>query len=316
MTYDKYIVAFSGGKDSTACFLNLLDQGVPTSKIELWHHLVDGRDGIFMDWPVTEDYCRKFAEAFNVPVYFSWKEGGFRREMLRENDYTAPTTFETPYETKTVGGNVGKQSTRKKFPQISPDLNVRWCSAYLKIDICAAAIRNQARFKGLHTCILSGERGQESTARSGYAILERDRADLREGKEPRYVDRLRPIRDWDEQQVWEIIESYGAVVHPCYYLGWSRCSCLFCIFGNANQFASAQLVDPEGFEVVAGYESDFGVTIKRDTDLMTLVASGTPYEAISPELVRLATQRSYTGEIFTNTWTLPAGAYGESIGPS
>lgn len=33
-SYDKYIVSFSGGKDSTACFLYLLDNGVPLQKNE------------------------------------------------------------------------------------------------------------------------------------------------------------------------------------------------------------------------------------------------------------------------------------------
>ena len=51
--YDKYIVAFSGGKDSTACFLHLLECGVPVEKIELWHHDIDGRGRTFMDWEVT-----------------------------------------------------------------------------------------------------------------------------------------------------------------------------------------------------------------------------------------------------------------------
>lgn len=44
-TYDHIIVAFSGGKDSWACLLHLLDLDVERKKIELWHHLVDGREG-------------------------------------------------------------------------------------------------------------------------------------------------------------------------------------------------------------------------------------------------------------------------------
>jgi hypothetical protein len=60
--YDKIIVAFSGGKDSTACFLHLVDQGVPTEKIELWHHDIDGRGPLFMDWESTPSYCRAFAK--------------------------------------------------------------------------------------------------------------------------------------------------------------------------------------------------------------------------------------------------------------
>jgi len=334
LKYDKYIVAFSGGKDSIACFLNLLDQKVPKHKIELWHHLIDGQEQTFMDWEVTEDYCRKFAEAFGVKIYFSWKEGGFKREMLREDQLTAPIQFEIPdiefnkygkmgdhkpwnkYAVRTVGGTKGKKSTRLKFPQISPNLSVRWCSAYLKIDVCAAGVRNQDRFKGLRTVVISGERGEESKARAGYAQLEIDRSDLRNGKVERYVDRMRPIRDWKESEIWAIIERYGVVAHPCYYLGWSRCSCKFCIFGNKDQFASANSISPKQANTLIELENSFGFTMKRDIDLLDLIASGNPYENINDDLSALATSTIYQGEILTNDWSLPSGAYGESCGPS
>src|SRR5437867_1935751 len=81
--YDHIIVAFSGGKDSTAAFLHLLEARMPQERIELWHHEVDGREGSrLMDWPCTPAYCQEFASAFRVPVSFSWREGGFEREML------------------------------------------------------------------------------------------------------------------------------------------------------------------------------------------------------------------------------------------
>ena len=53
--YDKYIVSFSGGKDSTALLLFLIDNGVDKSKIELWHQEIDGRGENFFDWEVTPD---------------------------------------------------------------------------------------------------------------------------------------------------------------------------------------------------------------------------------------------------------------------
>ena len=68
--YEKILVAFSGGKDSIACLLTLIEHGVPRGKIELHHHLVDGRENTkgavtnLFDWPCTEDYCRKFASNF------------------------------------------------------------------------------------------------------------------------------------------------------------------------------------------------------------------------------------------------------------
>lgn len=165
INYDHYIVAFSGGKDSMACFLHLLDLGIPKEKIELWHHLVDGREGsTLMDWPVTEDYCRKVAKAFGVKIFFSWKTDGFEGEMLRNNSLTKPNKYE--FENDNIiecglsGGVHGTPSTRQKFPQVSPDLRVRWCSAYLKIDVCTASINNQVRFNNTKTIILSGERAE------------------------------------------------------------------------------------------------------------------------------------------------------------
>ena len=118
LDYDYYVVCFSGGKDSLACVLALLEAGVPKAKLELMHHEVDGReeDGTyFMDWPCTAAYCRSFAAAFGIPLYFSWREGGFRREMLRDGTPTAPTHFETP-DGEFVRGGGGAPGKRKMFP--------------------------------------------------------------------------------------------------------------------------------------------------------------------------------------------------------
>jgi 3'-phosphoadenosine 5'-phosphosulfate sulfotransferase (PAPS reductase)/FAD synthetase len=322
--YDKYIVCFSGGKDSIALVLHLLEQGVDQNKIELWHHDIDGEVAVdernFMDWPITKGYCLAFANAFNMPLYFSWREGGFKREMLRNNQPTGDIYFEDEnFNIIRLESRKGERynNTRMKFPQVSADLSTRWCSAYLKIDICASAIRNQKRFEGIRTLVLTGERGEESSARGKYNILEADRSDLRKGKSPRYVDHFRPIRDWKEQEVWAIMERWNVRPHPAYEMGFGRVSCMKCIFGNADQFASAYAIDPEGTQEIANYEKQFGVTIKRKESVEDLVAKGTPYEAITPELKRLAMEKIYPHQIILpeGTWKLPAGAYGESCGP-
>lgn len=319
-SYDKYIVNFSGGKDSTALLLFLLENGVDKGKIELWHQEIDGRGQSLFDWEVTPDYCRKLGAAFGIPVYFQWKEGGFVREMLREHQRTAPVFFEMPDGiVSQTGGEKGKQSTRRKFPQPSPDLRVRWCSAYLKIDVCATALRHQERFRDIRTLVLSGERGEESKQRAGYAILEPDKADLRNGKTPRHIDRFRPIRDWKEQQIWDLLEKYRVRPHPCYFMGFGRCSCKFCVFGNCDQFASAACVSHRQANELINLEKDFGYTMKRDTDLKTLIRKGNPYLAITPYLRRLATSYEYTAPILVpqyKQWQLPSGAFHKCGGPT
>lgn len=316
-------MAFSGGKDSIACFLHLLDIGIPKEKIELWHHLVDGAEGsTLMDWPVTEDYCRQFAEAFGVPIYFSWKQGGFEREMLRENALTAPVSFEIPSQDDNViecgisGGQRGTRSTRMKFPQVSPDLRVRWCSAYLKIDVCTAGINNQSRFHHSKTLVISGERAEESPARAKYSTFEPDRSDNRNGRNRRLVDRWRPVHKWTTKQVWDIIEKYRVNPHPAYQLGFGRLSCMFCIFGNSNQFASANFIAAQRFNKLVRYERYFGLSIKRNIYLPDLIKSGKPYKTITRELAIQAVSKIYDQPIFVTIWKTPAGAFADSTGPT
>lgn len=321
LTYDYIIVGFSGGKDSVASFLHLLEMGVPVEKIELWHHIVDGREGSkLMDWPCTNSYCREFARFFKVPIYYTWKVGGFEGEMLRENALTQPVSFEAPQpdgsiKVITVGGERGKLNTRRSFPQIAADLSVRWCSSYLKIDNAKRALCNQERFRNKRTLFITGERAQESPGRAGYAKMEVDLSDARNGRLARHIDRWRPVHGWDEAEVWAILQRWKINPHPAYRLGWGRCSCSACIFGSANQFASLQQIYNEQFEAIAGYEDEFNRTVRRDMSIREWAAKGTPYEMeLSDILAALSEEFTESIEV-PGQWLLPAGAFSESAGP-
>lgn len=322
LSYDYYIIAFSGGKDSLACLLHLIDQGVDRSKIELWHHLVDGREGsTLMDWACTEDYCNKVAKAMDLPIFFSWKEGGFEKEMLRNGNPTAPSHFELPEDNLIecgLTGGKGPDGTRMKFPQVSADLRVRWCSAYLKIDVCVAAVNNQERFHNSRTLIVTGERAEESPARAKYKEFEPDRADRRNGKMKRHVDHWRPVHAWKEGEVWNIIEDHKINPHPAYRLGWGRLSCMKCIFGSKDQWASVRNVDPKGFNRISEYEEQFGMSIHRTKSVNEQANEGEVFKAccngISQELKEAAMKVEYDLPVFVDEWEQPAGAFGDSAG--
>lgn len=273
-----------------------------------------------MDWPVTRDYCRAFAAAFDLRLFFSWKVGGFEREMSRHESRTAPIAFETPNDgLQTVGGTGGKLGTREVFPQVSPDLRVRWCSPYLKIDVGAAALRNQPRFNGKRTLFVTGERAAESSARAKYQTFEPDRADGRDGRKARYVDHWRPVHAWSEREVWAALERHAVNPHPAYRLGWGRVSCAACIFGNPAQWASLRAVAPAQFAAVAALEARWGKTIARKGSVIERADKGRAYAAaVAGPLADLAAGDFFTEPIrlAPGEWKLPAGAFGDGCGPS
>lgn len=327
-SYDHYIVATSGGKDSFACLAYLILNNVPRSKIELWHHCIDGKQGAngtrsFFDWPVTEDYTKRLGETFGIPVFYSWKRGGFHRELFRENSRTAPTHFECPDPEDndniiecSLGGLRGKLSTRLKFPQVSGNLLHRWCSSALKIDVCTMALNNQKRFLNKRTLVLSGERAEESPMRAKYKEFEKDRADNRNGKRiNRHVDRLRPVHSWKVQKIWDAMREFKIVPHPCYRLGWGRLSCISCIFGSSSQWASLASFHPDLIDEIAEYEKRFSLTIDRKLSVWEKIERGMVYPGMDPDIIKLGMGSTYNSEIRTTNWQLPSGAFGENAGP-
>lgn len=318
--YDVIMVGFSGGRDSVACVLNLLKMGVNPNCIELHHHDIDGREGdVFMDWKCTRSYCQKFADELGLKIYFSWKVGGFEREMLREDARTAPVRFEVPLgdgiQVLQSGGVGGNESTRRKFPQVSADLSVRWCSSYLKIGVCSSSISGQDRFNGKSVLLITGERAEESPNRALYYQFEPHTTNA--PTKGRTVHQYRMVQAWTADAIWEIMREFGVDPHPAYKLGLGRCSCLGCIFGNGDQWAMIREIEPERFEKIASYEEEFGVTIQRDRSVRELADKGS-FEITDKDLIALATSEDYYLPILINKedWTLPIGAYANGCGPT
>ena len=163
--YDKIIVLFSGGKDSLASVLDLLELGVPKNKIELWHHNIDGEHPTRrMDWPVTQAYVKAVAEYLDLTLRVSWRVNGFWGEVYRigaswpiryidtgsggvkECRLSVKQARSTELREKVLD-NLEQQELegmglRMKFPAKSGDLATRWCSSILKITVADAVIRN------------------------------------------------------------------------------------------------------------------------------------------------------------------------------
>jgi hypothetical protein len=147
----KIIVFFSGGKDSLACLLYVIElvlsMGLePSETIECIHHCVDGRPWFYggsgineFDWPCTEDYCRAICACLGIPLLFNFREGGLMGEVLKggEGDPlvgkwekskkvgprpTARMYLEMPPGNGNffVSGGIGEARTRRSMPPLGP----------------------------------------------------------------------------------------------------------------------------------------------------------------------------------------------------
>ena len=117
-----------------------------------------------------------------------------------------------------------------------------------------------------------------------------------------------------------MLRRHGIVPAPAYRLGWSRFSCIACIFGNPDQWASMRYLAPDWFERIAAHEDGFGRTIQRDWSIRALADRGRPYQSLieQPDLARKTLQHAWNKPVTTRPdgWTIPAGAFGNGAGPA
>lgn len=176
--YDLIVVLISGGKDSVACYLKLIELGVPKEKIEFWHHDIDGGHPTRrMDWKCTQNYVKALADAEGVKLRVSYRVNGFFGELYRIGasepiEWIDPDTGEIKQcklssnylkcrelkeqATEEMEELLKQYGYRMKFPAKTGDLSRRWCSAYLKICVADTVVSNLDRLGELEE--LGGKR--------------------------------------------------------------------------------------------------------------------------------------------------------------
>lgn len=339
--YDLIAVLLSGGKDSIACYYKLLELGVPRNKIEFWHHNIDGgHPSRRMDWRCTQNYVKSFAEAEGIPLRTSWRVNGFFGELYRIGDsepveWMEPDTGEirqcrlSPNYLKCqeikqqapedMDEQLRQMGYRMKFPMKTGDLSRRWCSAYLKIMVADTVMSNLEKTKrNAKILVVSGERRGESAGRSKYNEMEIHRTNA-EKKAHRLVHQWRPVIDYSEKDVWEVLKRHKVNPHPCYRAGWNRCSCAMCIFSTPKLFAGIKELYPEDYELLKQDEKTLGFTLDNKCDLDSFVgnAKSCVYHGDQEALHSLITGDFLQDEVYvTGNWLYPAGAFhGAEGGP-
>lgn len=382
--YDLIVVLISGGKDSVACYLKLIELGVPKEKIEFWHHDIDGGHPTRrMDWKCTQNYVKALADAEGVKLRVSYRVNGFFGELYRIGasepiEWIDPDTGEIKQcklssnylkcrelkeqATEEMEELLKQYGYRMKFPAKTGDLSRRWCSAYLKICVADTVVSNLDRLGeleelggkrhkfpakgGTHSgrwcsgnlkaavqdsvtanleetkhdkkiLIVSGERRGESAGRSKYNEMEIHRTNAT-AKAHRVVHQWRCCIDYSEKDVWELLKRHHINPHPCYRIGWNRCSCMMCIFSTPRLFAGVKELFPDDYASLRHDEEVLGFTLDNKKNLDEFIGD-TPSCVCRNDkkaIHLILTGEFRTEDIYTKNWNYPVGAFHGADGGS
>lgn len=382
--YDLIVVLISGGKDSVACYLKLIELGVPKEKIEFWHHDIDGGHPTRrMDWKCTQNYVKALADAEGVKLRVSYRVNGFFGELYRIGasepiEWIDPDTGEIKQcklssnylkcrelkeqATEEMEELLKQYGYRMKFPAKTGDLSRRWCSAYLKICVADTVVSNLDRLGeleelggkrhkfpakgGTHSgrwcsgnlkaavqdsvtanleetkhdkkiLIVSGERRGESAGRSKYNEMEIHRTNAT-AKAHRIVHQWRCCIDYSEKDVWELLKRHHINPHPCYRIGWNRCSYMMCIFSTPRLFAGVKELFPDDYASLRHDEEVLGFTLDNKKNLDEFIGDTPSCVCWNDKkaIHSILTGEFGTEDIYTENWNYPVGAFHGADGGS
>lgn len=215
-----------------------------------------------------------------------------------------------------LGGLGGK---RLKFPAKGGTHQGRWCSGSLKAAVQDSVTSNLDKTKAdVKVLVVSGERRGESAGRAMYNEMEVHRTNA-EKKSHRIVHQWRPVIDYSEKDVWEVLKRHNANPHPCYRAGWNRCSCAMCIFSTPKLFSGIRELYPEEYAALRQDEIILGFTLDNKCDLDTFVgeAKSCVYHGDARAIHNLITGEFTPDDVYVKgEWRYPAGAFhGAEGGP-
>lgn len=206
---------------------------------------------------------------------------------------------------------------RHRFPAKGSSHQGRWCSGNLKAAVQDSITSNlDETRKDVKILIVSGERRGESAGRAKYNEMEIHRTNA-ESRAHRIVHQWRPLIDHSEKDVWEIMKRHRVNPHPCYRIGWNRCSCAMCIFSTPALFAGIRELFPEEYAALKKDEEILGFTLdnKKNLDEFIGCAKSCVYHGDSAAMRSILTGEFAPEDIFVkDRWLYPAGAFHGSEG--
>jgi 3'-phosphoadenosine 5'-phosphosulfate sulfotransferase (PAPS reductase)/FAD synthetase len=202
--FDTYILAYSGGRDSTAALYWCLEH-IPAGRLRIAHHPTGA------DWPQLAPYIDSVAHHTGATI-----------ETVALGDLPLPpgsTEREAFAGARTLFDLV---AIRGRWPSYWQ----RYCTTYLKAWPLRLYAANLPR-----PVLIFGERAEESEARARRPHLG---PDTFKGPNRYCFPIFRPILSWTSAHVDAYLQAHGAPANPIYTHA-PRCSCWLCPLLAANR---------------------------------------------------------------------------------
>lgn len=224
-----FVVNHSGGKDSQAMMIKLLEQ-VPASQMVTVHACLGE-----VEWTGALELAKAQSEAAGVPFIVA---------KAAKKDFLSMVE--------------GRFASRPEVPSW-PSAKHRQCTSDLKRGPIEREIRTYAKEHGkllIVSCV--GIRAAESNSRSKLEPFKLSTGNSKAGRE--WYDWL-PIFSLSTEEVFSTIKAAGQEPHWAYKAGNQRLSCVFCIMGSPKDIANGAKHRPELFERYRALEEKTGYTM-------------------------------------------------------
>lgn len=242
-----FVANHSGGKDSQACLIALLEAGVPASQIIVVHASLGA-----MEWAGAQEKAQEHALAHNLPF------------LVAKANKSLLDMVERRYE------------SRPGVPSW-PSASTRQCTSDLKRDPITKVVRAYANEHGYSIVVnCLGIRAQESSSRAKRPVFSRNE---RNSTQARSWYEWLPIHDLKVEQVFASIKASGQELHHAYAMGNERLSCVFCIMGSASDCQNGAQYNPQLFKQYVAMEQKTGYTMHQSRKSLTEIVFGSELES-------------------------------------
>ncbi len=256
----KVFASVSGGKDSTAMLLFLLENEVDFTPV----FADTGNENEF-----TLSYLDYLEERTGVKIKRVMSD--FSSLIMKKREFVKNDKRDPFLQGKRSGwSDEAKERTLQNlYPTGNPFLDMCLWKGFFpatRSRFCTQHLKREAIFESLEPFLLKGEtvwscvgvRASESRARSRYSHLETDNA---------YSNSLflfRPILSWDVQAVFAMHKRHNVEPNPLYKKGFRRVGCMPCVNSRKSEIFEISRRFPGHIEKIREWEKSVRLCSKKE----------------------------------------------------